>query len=62
MRPGGLRFQEGSAKKKDHKTPSLLKKLGIMALTCNYSDCGKPKIGGLWSRLAWAKSKTLSSK
>jgi hypothetical protein len=35
-------------------------KLGVVS--CIYQDPGKPKIGGPWSRLTWAKKKTLSLK
>jgi hypothetical protein len=37
------------------------KKLGMGAGVCHPSDRGKRNIG-LWSRLAWAKSETLSPK
>jgi hypothetical protein len=34
------------------------KKLGMVVLDCHPSNSEKHKIGGLWSRLAWAKSET----
>jgi hypothetical protein len=36
------------------------KKLGVVACTCHPRTSRKLKIGGWQSRLAWAKSKTLS--
>jgi hypothetical protein len=38
------------------------KKLGMVESTCHPSNDKKHKIGGSWSKLAWAKSKTLSPK
>jgi hypothetical protein len=50
-------------KKKKLLRPHLNgKKLGMVAHACHPSDIRKPKIGGLQSGPALAKSKTLSSK
>jgi hypothetical protein len=38
------------------------KTVGMVACTCPSSYSGKLKIGGLQSRLAWAKIETLSPK
>jgi hypothetical protein len=34
----------------------------VVVHTYNPSDSGNCKIGGLWSRMIWAKSETLSPK
>jgi hypothetical protein len=38
------------------------KKLGVVTHICHPSYIRKYKTGGLWSRLVWAKSKTLTPK
>jgi hypothetical protein len=45
-----------------NKTASQQKKLSVVAYTCYLNDGKRHKIGGLLSRSAWAKSKTLSPK
>jgi hypothetical protein len=54
----------GQLGKKSFCTPSQSRegKLGIVVHTCHTSYHGKHKIKGLWSRLAKAKSKSLSPK
>jgi hypothetical protein len=49
-------------KKKACKSPSQEKKSWARWHTCHPSDYRKHKLGGSWSRLAWAKNKTLSPK
>jgi hypothetical protein len=41
---------------------SVGKKLDVVARACHPSNGRKLKIGGWWSRIAWAKIQTLSSK
>jgi hypothetical protein len=38
------------------------KKLGMVVCACHPNNNRKHKIGEWWSRLAWAKSETLSPK
>jgi hypothetical protein len=42
--------------------PSQWKKVGVVACTCHPSISEKSKTGGLYSRLAWAKSEILFPK
>jgi hypothetical protein len=52
----------GQPRQKKFARPHLNeKKLGMTVCTC-HSSHGKPKIRGLWSSQAWAKSETLSPK
>jgi hypothetical protein len=44
------------------RQPVFPGQLGIMAHAFQLIYGRKPKMGGWWSRLAWAKSKTLSQK
>jgi hypothetical protein len=53
-----------SGQKKKFARPHIngKKKLEMVAGVCHSSYSRKPKIGGLWSRPAWVKSKTLTPK
>jgi hypothetical protein len=57
LRWRGLWF-DARLSKNVHRLHLNGKKLGVMAYTCHSSKDRKCKIGGLWSRLAWAKDKT----
>jgi hypothetical protein len=37
-------------------------RLGMVVCTCHHRFCKKDNIGGLWSKVTWAKSETLSPK
>jgi hypothetical protein len=60
-RSGGLQPQPAWAKK-FVRPPSQCKKLGVVVCAYHLSCSGKPKIGRLLSRPAWAKNETLSQK
>jgi ribosomal protein L31 len=59
-----VRFEASSGKKvhETHSSTEKKKKLDLMMHTCHPSYFGNFKIGGSWSRPAWAKSGTLSPK
>jgi hypothetical protein len=60
---GRLRKDDSCKNKKNFGDPiSMEKSWEWWHSTCHPSKGGKPKIGELWSRPAWAESKTLSSK
>jgi hypothetical protein len=57
---GGKDYISRPARAKKFVRPHLNgKKLGVVVCTCHPSDGRRLKIGGSWSSLPWAKSKTL---
>jgi hypothetical protein len=53
---------QSGAKKKFVKHHLTTKKLDVVVCVCHPSYCGKLKIGGLGSKVAWTKSETLFPK
>jgi hypothetical protein len=58
--PSQEKIKKKEKEKKKKKTNP--KTLGLRECICHPGDSRKQKIGGSWSRLAWAKSETLSPK
>jgi hypothetical protein len=53
---GGMVVPGQPKQKKFMRHPHLFrKKLGMVVHACHPSYCGKHKLGGSWSRPAWAK-------
>jgi hypothetical protein len=58
LKSGGSWFQ-ASPDKKSFQDPHLKRKKAVVACICHPSEGGTPKIGRLWSRLAWVKKARL---